>query len=96
MPYIKKELRPELDELVEELIGYLNYKYILKQEIDDKDLASMLTYFIFKVMKHFYEKGRWYQKADVAKICNSVVDEFNRRFMHPYEDQKIKENGDVV
>jgi hypothetical protein len=62
---------------------------------DDKELAGCLTYIIFKLIKKFYVDGKWYDKMDAEKVCASAIDEFKRRYLHPYEDEAIKRNGDV-
>lgn len=96
MPYIKKELRSPIDEFLEPLIERL--KAMISSdvlELSDKELAGCLTYIIFKLIRKFYADGTWYGKMDAEKVCASAIDEFKRRFLHPYEDKKIEENGDV-
>ena len=98
MPYIKKDLRLFIDPIIDILIKRLEEMKkpeVVVPIINEKDLAGCLTYITFKLIRHFYEKGKWYDKMDALKVCESAMDEFRRRFLHPYEDEKIKENGDV-
>lgn len=90
MPYIKKELRPPIDKFLEPLI-----KQLKEMGLSEKDIAGCLTYIIFKLIRRFYAEGKWYDKMDADKVCASAIDEFKRRFLYPYEDQKIVENSDV-
>jgi hypothetical protein len=94
MPYIRRVLRKPIDEVLDPLIERL--KTLVDASLSEKDLAGCITYVIFKLIRYFYENGKWYDKMDAEKVCASAIDEFKRRFLHPYEDKKIKENGDVV
>lgn len=95
MPYIKPNLRPPINEWLDPLISQLK-DMIIDGRVNQKDLAACLTYIVFKLIREFYANGKWYDKMDAEKVCASAIDEFKRRFLHPYEDEKIKENGDVV
>lgn len=55
-----------------------------------------LTYIFYVLsLKYFKEHHNFQGIADIRAALLSTFDEFNRRYAHPYEDQKIKENGDV-
>lgn len=95
MPYIRKELRPSIDDYINPLITRLDNK-LKNNEITEKELAGCLTYIIFKLIRHYYESGNWYSKSDAIKICDSAVDEFRRRFIHKHEEDAIARNGDVI
>jgi hypothetical protein len=62
---------------------------------DEKDLTGVLTYIVFRLLRKYYGTGNWYTKMDAEKVCASAIDEFKRRFLHPYEDEAIKRNGDA-
>lgn len=94
MPYIKKEFRGPIEEKLIPLVRRLDRMRNLGM-IDEKDLTACLTYIVFRLIRRYYETGKWYDKMDAEKVCASAVDEFKRRFLHPYEDKKILENGDV-
>jgi len=89
--------KPVVDQIITELEKYKKPllgtgPVIIK---DDKDMAAILTYVVFRLIRHFYADGRWYDKMDAEKVCASAIDEFKRRFLHPYEDEAIKRNGDA-
>ena len=48
------------------------------------------------VLRYLRLKGKSYATFnDIVGALEQAKDEFQRRVVHPYEDQKIKENGDV-
>lgn len=63
--------------------------------VDEKDLTGVLTYIVFRLIREYYGPGNWYTKMDAEKVCSSALSEFKRRFLFPYEDEKILENGDA-
>jgi hypothetical protein len=85
MPYIKKEdrfnFRPLLNELGEVTI---------KTPGELNYLVSMLC------QKYIKDNGLRYQKInDVVGALDGAKMEFYRRVAVPYEDEKIKESGDI-
>jgi hypothetical protein len=85
MPYVKQIYRDAFDPDLEKLCLHI-------QSTGD------LTYCIFKLMKMLTEKsGKTF--GNMSSILSEVECaklEFYRRILAPYEDIKIKENGDVV
>ncbi len=80
MPYIKQELRK-----------FLNID-------DDRAIESTgeLNYFITNVIMNFLPANYSYNDLNaVMGVLESVKQEFYRRVVVPYEEQKKKENGDV-
>lgn len=80
MPYIKQELRDEIDtnQFVPNNGGELNY------------IFSKIAW------EYFIEHGGSYTSInDVLGALEGAKLEFYRRVAVPYEDKKIKENGDV-
>jgi len=94
MPYINQKQRKGIKELTDEIIKELEAR-VATGWYSQKDVCGNITFVIFKIIKHFYKDGKWYEKKDAEKACKSALDEFNRRFLYPYEDRKIEENGDV-
>ena len=101
MPYVNKELKHFIEPFMDQIIEKLDElrkpldgtgSIIIK---DDKVMTGVLTYIVFRLIRHYYENGNWYSKMDAEKVCVSAIDEFKRRFLHPYEDKKIEENGDA-
>lgn len=90
MPYIKKELRVQLDEdidnLIETVIG-------VAEETPD-DLDGVLNYCFTKICKRLYpKKYHWYNRMIGMLECCKL--EMYRNVIGPYESSKAIENGDV-
>jgi len=82
MPYISKDRRPRLDEVVEKL----------KETgiVVDGDLNYVLFAFCKRLIKPSYNNYKNY--CGELRQC---VTEIERRLLGPYEDKKAIENGDV-
>lgn len=85
MPYIKKENR----ELIRTKNLTINYDMI--------DSAGELQYAMAVMFKSYLKrKGLCYQHCnDIMGALAGAQLEFYRKVVAPYEDTKIKENGDV-
>ena len=59
--------------------------------------AGELNYILSITIKDYLDrKGTSYTVLnEIVGVIESVKVEFNRRVMTPYEDKKIKENGDI-
>jgi len=89
MPYIDKDLR-------EEIIDFLN-EGAIKIEVDNIGTAGDLNFVITTIIANYFARtSKKYQ--DINNIIGALEcakQEFYRRIVSPYEDKKIKENGDV-
>lgn len=85
MPYIRKEAREALDRNAEDLVA--------RPAVN----AGELNYQITKLISDYVvENGLNYQRLnDVVGALDGAKAEFQRRVVAPYEDTKIRENGDV-
>jgi len=84
MPYIPSDIiRSELDSVSNDLIKILS----------KEGITGNLNYFIFRTIKHLCRKYKHYAhfEGDIQKSLR----ESYRRIETPYENKKIKENGDV-
>jgi hypothetical protein len=99
MPYIKKETR----ELYNPEIEILAKKIIEDSELEAKNWKGDLNYICFKLAKsmeqhlqeHYKFSFGYQDHSDVISAFRDCADEYSRRVLAPYEDKKIKENGDV-
>jgi len=84
MPYIKQEDRKK-------------FKFA-EMEMTRIETVGELNYFITKAcLSYLNTKGMSYQICnDIIGVLTCAAQEFYRRLVVPYEDQKIHENGDVV
>lgn len=82
MPYIKPDLRPEFDKSIEQL---------------KPQTAGDLNYIISRIAIDYVERKekKYTVLNEVMGVFSSVAHEFYRRVVVPYEDEKIKENGDI-
>jgi hypothetical protein len=87
MPYTKQEQRPAVDKLVEPLINHLK-----SLPVEDQD--GVLNYVVTKIIKNLYPQ-KYFHLNRALGVLSAVTHEFYRRVAAPYEDTKIKENGDV-
>lgn len=85
MPYIDKELRDPIDDHVEEAIMNIE---------TDGDMNYAITKLL---MLYADKRGFNYETVNrIMGILNCVQHEYYRRFASPYEDTKIRENGDII
>lgn len=85
MPYIQKEDRER-------------YRFILEAiEIQVPQTKGELNYFLSMCMLIYAKKhGFNYQNlSDTIAAASDAAEEFRRRYMNPYEDLKLEENGDL-
>ena len=95
MPYIKKELREELEYPLDVITGHINGILCDKPE----DRAGILNYVITVLIDNIYgplsdAKYKDYNEAIGMLECCKL--EFYRKAAAPYEDMKEKQNGKVL
>ncbi len=87
MPYIKAAKRSKYDVVLRELIEIL--KALPPEEIDGE-----LNYIITRLLKDIYPL-KYFHINKAIGVLESAKLEYYRRVAAPYEDLKIKENGEV-
>lgn len=87
MPYIKKEQRPAVDDLINPLI-----EYIKSLPMEDQD--GSINYAVTKMIKSVYPV-KYFHLNRALGVLSAITQELYRKIIGPYEDIKIKENGDV-
>ncbi len=95
MPYIdslsRKGLDPLIDQLAEKIAG--------SSQKQETDYAGLLNYsctrLALKVIRLRFGRLRYGVIATITGVFKNIADEFYRRLAVPYEERKIKENGDV-
>jgi len=87
MPYIKQEDREKFE----------NSLNLLKKDICSDDSKGELTYILYSIsLDWIKKKGKSY--TSISSGISSLTDaaeELRRRELNPYEDVKLKENGDI-
>lgn len=85
MPYIKEERRNAID-------GDVTYNI----DLTELKNAGELNYAFTVIAHHYLSDGENYQRInDIIGALEGCKLELYRRVAAPYEDVKIKENGDV-
>jgi len=92
MPYITQDRRGQIDYNIDALVTVL-------QNLPNGPVAGDLNYTICRLLLEVFDilKQPKYQKFnDITGLLENVKHEIQRRWQDPYEDFKVKENGDIV
>ncbi len=87
MPYIKKDKRPKIDRLLKPLADHL-----ASLPVEEQD--GSLNYAMTRLIHGLYPK-KYFHLNRALGVLSAITLELYRRFIAPYEDEKIKESGDV-
>ena len=93
MPYIKQEIRKELDKEIDNLIAIIFELGASSVEPFKRD--SAINYIITRIISAFYNKSSYEIMQRGIGVLECAKQEFYRRVMIPHEEQKKEENGDV-
>lgn len=86
MPYIESDRR--------KFLTSKTYQELL--DISDQMTAGDLNFMISTLLWYRFAKAQSYQTGnEIIGILECVKLEYMRRILAPYEDQKIKDNGDI-
>jgi hypothetical protein len=89
MPYINPEQKKKL------VVEYTKHN-TMDLGIEFPDNPGELNYVITMLIKNYFNNKPCYQSInDIVGALEGAKLEFYRRVAAPYEDLKIKENGDV-
>lgn len=91
MPYIIPAEREQLDELTDALTTRIK----TLPTSHSVDRAGRLNYVCTRLALGLFPMRRYWVMALVCGVFINVILEYYRRWVAPYEDDKIKENGDV-
>lgn len=87
MPYIKQYERESYDSEIESLVQSLGRNGFH---------PGHFVYIVYKLALRWWEAtGSFSDIAEIRGALMSVLSELDRREFFDYEDQKIKENGDI-
>jgi hypothetical protein len=87
MPYISKDLRLIVDKRIKDLVTSI-------KECGKDNRAGVLNYSISALLKELYTL-KYSEVNEAVGVLECAKQEYYRRVAAPYEDKKIKENGDV-
>jgi hypothetical protein len=86
MPYIKKEERKQYNAPINEILEMLGKEM-------PSAAAGPFTYVVYRLLK-FWSGKFWMRALGIGCLVCAIL-EMYRKEHGPYEDEKIKENGDV-
>jgi hypothetical protein len=87
MPYITQDDRQEYNGATDEL-GLILDEHGYK--------PGHVTYVLFMILARWFKNDPCYNTiASIRGCLAGLLSELDRRYFFPYEDKKIKENGDV-
>lgn len=91
MPYIKPEGREALDPLIEKIANEIKFN----DGPGLGDMAGPLNYVCYRLALRLMGPPKYWKVALIAGVFSNIASEFYRRVAVPYEEAKIKENGDI-
>lgn len=87
MPYIKEKERNRLDNPIRGILFAL-------QDTKPEEIDGKMNYIITRLIHNLYGINYFHLNKAIGMLeCAKL--ELYRRIVAPYEDEKIKENGDV-
>lgn len=91
MPYITSYLKSKIDPDVDKLIDTISHLHcgVLVET------AGVFTYVVCRLLKFFYCRNYWSRALGIGCLVMAIL-EIYRREHAPYEDEKIREKGDVT
>lgn len=90
MPYIKNEDRGKYTDLIESLVVLLSDQY------KNDGFSGELNFVLSMIVTQLFRRNKRYKMGnDIIGALTGVLHEFYRKELVPYEDVKIKENGDI-
>lgn len=96
MPYINESARKNLDETIDQMVKTLNKQLFFPD--DPRSFQSLLgdiNYCFSRVLGQLMGQASYPKIAMITGVLENIKQEFYRRVASSYEDQKIRENGDI-
>ena len=94
MPYIKESNREYLDKYIKSVTDALK----TKDSMSNEDIATILgdiNYTFSRILGGIIDDVSYPKIAMITGVLENIKQEFYRRIAEPYEDVKIKQNGDI-
>jgi hypothetical protein len=88
MPYIKQEERKKYERVLSDLVHLL-------EEIPEENRDGHINYIVTVLLKRLYRPPTYRRYNRAIGVLECIKLEFYRRIVGHYEDEKIRENGDV-
>ena len=90
MPYVRQEVRDEIEPILNELVNQMSLYH-------DDEIEGVMNYTITELINRGMKRPVWrYMWINrVVGTLGCVLLEFYRRLASPYEDRAILKNGDI-
>jgi predicted type IV restriction endonuclease len=88
MPYIKQDKRKIYEKALTELVHLL-------REVPEEERDGHINYIVTVLLKRLYQPPNYRRYNKAIGVLECIKMEFYRRMVSPYEEDKIRENGDV-
>jgi CO dehydrogenase/acetyl-CoA synthase epsilon subunit len=98
MPYIKEDIRKELDVCIEKMITCLGTPKSLNGNMTNEDFVLILgdiNYVFSRIISSLMGRVSYSKIAMITGVLENIKQEYYRRVASAYEDKKIVENGDI-
>jgi hypothetical protein len=100
MPYIKEEQRIVLDSAIGMMVETIksNINKALEEKINNEEFLTIcgdINYTFSRILGSLMGDISYSKIAIITGVLENIKQEFYRRIASPYEDTKIKENGDI-
>ena len=96
MPYISEEERTELDSQIDNMIlAIRNNKTNLNNPHDFSNYLGRINYCFSRIIYGVMRDVSYRNIAMVTGVLENIKQEYYRRIAEPYEDIKIRQNGDI-
>ena len=91
MPYIKQDKREELDPCIDNLIKCLDPE----KDLMIDNILGDINYTFSRILGGLMGTPSYNKIAMITGVLENIKQEFYRRVAQPYEDLKIRQNGDI-
>jgi len=96
MPYIDEEERLELDTQIDNMIlAIRDNKTNLNNPHDFSNYLGRINYCFSRIIYGVMRDVSYRNIAMVTGVLENIKQEYYRRVAEPYEDMKIRQNGDI-
>ena len=99
MPYIDEDVRFELDSCIDKMADCLMLGHVNnKEDISNEEFTVLLgeiNYSFSRIISKTMCEPSYSKIAMITGVLENIKQEFYRRVAEPYENIKIRSNGDI-
>jgi len=98
MPYIKEDIRQQLDVCIDKMTDCLNTPKGLSGHMDNAEFMTLLgdiNYCFSRIISGLMGEVSYPKIAMITGVLENIKQEYYRRVASEYENKKMVENGDI-